>query len=702
MTSLQAALLLGIISLSFAAEPKIKWCTVSPQETRKCQDLKTQMTTKGFSNFQCVQKDNPEACLNAIKNREADAITVDAGDIYKGGLLPEPRLKPIAAENVTGESCYYAVAVVKKGTNINFNTLRGKKSCHTGLGKSAGWNIPIGTILRNFGENWNTEDPVEKFVARFFSSSCVPGAPKSFPNLCKLCNGTGTNFCQRSHNEPFYDYSGAFLCLKKGFGDVAFVKHTTVPAAEKANYELLCLDGTRKAVDKYKECNWAKVPAHAVVVRSGTVEDEKNNEIWRFLSTAQKRFGPQSRGEFKLFSSSKYGRKDLLFKDATEELIHLPKATDYLLYLGTKYVNALKTITKESSSLSTKIRWCTTGDLEKNKCDMWTAVNCVSGNDAEDCIKQIMSGVADAISLDGGQVYVGGKCGLVPVMAEYYDKKNRGPCTSASSTKIPSYYALAVVKDSSLNWMTLKGKKSCHTAVGRTAGWNVPMGFLINRNIIKACDVYNSTYFGSSCAPGADKTTYPNLCSLCVGTGKALDAESKCVANNNERYFSYSGAFRCLTEVGDIAFIKHTTVPENTDGNGQLDWNQNLQSRNYHLLCKDGAIAPVTDYLTCNLAEVPAHAVMTRPGMENKVVSLLKAEQVKYINDGPSKNNFNLFSSDLFSGKDLLFKDSTQCLIEVPKKDYKSFLGSDYIASLKGLHACKSPELLEACSFVSC
>lgn len=31
-------------------------------------------------------------------------------------------------------------------------------------------------------------------------------------------------------------------------------------------------------------------------------------------------------------------------------------------------------------------------------------------------------GDADAASFDGGEVYIGGKCGLVPVMAEYYDK----------------------------------------------------------------------------------------------------------------------------------------------------------------------------------------------------------------------------------------------------------------------------------------
>lgn len=43
-------------------------------------------------------------------------------------------------------SSYYAVAVVKKGMGITWDKLKGKKSCHTGIGRTAGWNIPMGLI----------------------------------------------------------------------------------------------------------------------------------------------------------------------------------------------------------------------------------------------------------------------------------------------------------------------------------------------------------------------------------------------------------------------------------------------------------------------------------------------------------------------------------------------------------------------------
>ena len=62
------------------------------------------------------------------------------------------------------ESCYYAVAVVKTGTGFKFNELQGKKSCHTGLGKSAGWNIPIGTLVSMGHLNWGgiEDKPLEE------------------------------------------------------------------------------------------------------------------------------------------------------------------------------------------------------------------------------------------------------------------------------------------------------------------------------------------------------------------------------------------------------------------------------------------------------------------------------------------------------------------------------------------------------------
>ena len=58
------------------------------------------------------------------------------------------------------------------------------------------------------------------------------------------------------------------------------------------------------------------------------------------------------------------------------------------------------------------------------------------------------------------------------------------------------------------------------------------------------------------------------MCALC---------KDECKKDGN--YSGYSGAFRCMDEgVGEVAFVKHTTVKENKPG----------METNYQYLCKDG------------------------------------------------------------------------------------------------------------------
>ncbi|XP_046732418.1 serotransferrin-1-like isoform X2 [Silurus meridionalis] len=679
--------LLGSLASVEAApmDPKIRWCLKSEQEAQKCRHL----TSKSDS-LSCVKREGSMECIKAIKKGEADAVTLDGGDIYTAGLSPY-NLHPIIAEHygTDEETCYYAVAVAKKGTGFGFNELRGKKTCHTGLGQTAGWNVPIGTLVLTGHIKWaGIEDkPVEEAVKEFFPASCVPGAISSL-RLCELCKGD----CSRSHKEPYYGHDGAFQCLKDGAGDVAFVNHFTVLAGDQSHYELLCKDGSRKSVDEFKSCNLAQVPADAVVSRK---DKELAKRIFNVLDKLK------DKG---LFSSDGFSAKNLMFKDSTKGLLKLPESTDSFLYLGENYVATSHALTKgfSTSSKSTEITWCTVGHAEKNKCDMWTfmsvdderniRIECQDGNTVDDCISRIMRKEADAMAVDGGQVYSAGKCGLVVAMVEEYREDSM--CSVESDTS--SYYAVAVVrKNSSVTWGTLIGRKSCHTGLGRTAGWNIPMGLL--HEDTKECDF--SKYFSESCVPGADPES--NLCKLCKGAEGIRGIVEKCKASTAERYYGYAGAFRCLAEgVGEVAFIKHSTVAENTDGSGPA-WAKTYKSTDFKLICPGGS-AEITNYEKCHLAKVPAHAVVTHPEKRDDVVSFLKQQQAMFGHSS-SGDVFNMFKSE--GSQNLLFKDSTKCLQEVlPGKTYKDVLGKEYISTMDSLRECASSttELEKACTIHSC
>ncbi|XP_053317362.1 serotransferrin isoform X2 [Spea bombifrons] len=556
--TLRVALCLGMLALCLAL-PKgkdIRWCVKSENERKKCENLVKTCKIPELS-LQCVQKSSVEECFENIKNGDADAICVDGGDVHKGSLKPYD-LKPIVAENYGSEeqdTCYYAVAVVKRTSSFMFKDLKDKRSCHTGVGKSAGWNIPIGTLLERGLLEWEGPDieSIEKAVSRYFKSSCAPGAKE--PKLCDQCVGKDKNKCARNSNEPFYNYDGAFKCLQQDKGDVAFVKQSTVPVKFANDYELLCPDNTRKPIKDYKSCNLARVPAHAVMARDN---DPKTPDIIEYLKQAQDK-------KCKLFASN-FG-KDLMFKDSAVSLVPLPPM-DSFMYLGASYYNALQALRHDTPPVvPNQIRWCTQSEAEKDKCDTWTtvsggAIECAQGFSAENCIEKILRGEADAVTVDGGYMYTAGECGLVPVMSEYYDKANMRPCQISKPQKRGTYFAVAVVKKSNKNisWLNLKGKKTCHTAVGRTAGWNVPVGLIVNKT--GNCDM--STFFSQSCAPGSDVDS--KLCQLCIGNPKNSLEKSKCLPNDKEAYYGYAGAFRCLVEKGDVGFVKHFTVFENTDG----------------------------------------------------------------------------------------------------------------------------------------
>ncbi len=648
-----------VLAVSLATDQKVKWCVTSQSELNTCQKLSNKQL-----DLECHLQQSVIDCIKKIKEGLQDAVIVDGENVFLGGLQ-NYNLHPIFAEKYKkGQEPCYAVAVVKKDTGFTIKDLSGKKSCHCCHKRSGSWNIPIGRLISEKIIPWEGPDDksLDKAVSEFFSVSCVPGISKAnYPNLCKACKGD----CSCTPNENYHGGEGAIRCLRDDAGQVAFVCHNAIPVDERPRYELLCLDGSRKSVDDYKNCNLGKEPGRAVISRK---DPDLSERIYKLLS------------QLDLFSTE--GGKDLMFSDSASRLIKLPEITDSFLYLKKDYheiMLALKGKSKPANAYP--VQWCNVGHLEKAKCDSLQIPNieCLEANSVDECITKVMRGELDAFAADGGQVWAADKCGLVAAMGEQYEQDK---CNNDNTAAV-SYYVVAVVKKgSSVTWNNLKGKNSCHTGLNRNAGWKVPQGVLCKNK--DNCNLYN--FFSKGCAPGAQPNS--NMCELCKGKDKEVGGKgSKCKASAEEMFYGYDGAFRCLVEGGgDVAFIKHSIVPSYTDGDGP-DWAKNLKSENFELVCPQSPdkTEKITDFVKCNLALVPAHAVITRKEFHKDVVRVLKGAQ-----------NAEWFVST--GGRNLMFSDSTKCLQEIPLNE--TFLTKNYMDIIESNYKNDKnlPELVQACT----
>ncbi|NWV26148.1 TRFM protein, partial [Origma solitaria] len=345
----------------------VRWCCISDAELRKCEEWALSIKSDPLV---CVQATSMTKCIEMIKSSEADAVTLDATHVYIAGRCG---LVPVAAECYGEFSCdlikkrgnqktlppVYAVAVAKKSTKqIHIHNLRGRRSCHSHLYSPGGWLL---LSRHTVGAQNDTENcDIGSAYQNYFWKGCMPGADG---NLCKVCIGDsdveGTRVssrCAASHNERYYGNMGALRCLVgnpsgRSFGDVAFLEHYNLlqniedldssgwaKGYTPLDFELLCPDGTRAAVTEWAGCNLGPIPPSTVMTRPVTV-----TKISDFLLKSQESLGSKLDSEFQLFQSWKYGESDLLFKDATQHLVHASHLS-YQEILGVSFVQLAESV----------------------------------------------------------------------------------------------------------------------------------------------------------------------------------------------------------------------------------------------------------------------------------------------------------------------------------------------------------------------
>lgn len=343
--------------------PAAVLCVTSDKEFNKCQAMSKAFHAASLKpELICKLAQSSLACMQLIKNRDADLVVLDAADIYIAGS--KFGLIPIVAEqfDMYGTN-YYALAVAKRSDqSTDLFNLKGKLTCHSGYLKGAGWVMPMHLLSTNDRIRKSDGCSLAQSAAEHFDKACAPGAMSSsssgswmIRNLCELCHGTGRGFCARDASEPFYGDTGAFRCLVEGGGQVAFCKHTTLFENTggsnretwarnliRNDFELLCQDGTRAPVDQYKRCNLGSVPANAIVTR-GSSRFELIDAYVNLFMYGQQYYGSKYSEEytFKMFSSS--DGHDLIFQDATQQLIRVAIANQtYNSYLGREFLRAME------------------------------------------------------------------------------------------------------------------------------------------------------------------------------------------------------------------------------------------------------------------------------------------------------------------------------------------------------------------------
>lgn len=716
---------MGNLQRPSTQRPILKYCTTSTNEQEKCKDwAKAVAQIYSFEyDVECRQADGKDQCMQMIEEQNADVVSLDPGEVYIAGRYHS--LVPIVYEQYApnNQTGYFAVAVLKANANTNIHQLkdlRSRKGCFSGVGQIAGWVLPIIRLLEeNLIDIIDCNNIIQN-AANFFGPSCAPNAliEKNNPigtnpqSVCTLC---ASGSC--SGNDLYANSEGALLCLANG-GDVAFVRHSTVDQLvrtgrfKRQEFSLLCPNGGRASVDNYVQCNWGFVPPNAVVISSVVLPDVRL-KIQRFLlqsSQAFSSFQPNSiRNQllpsvpnvqpFSLYSSLKYGSLNLILSDETTSLAPVDQYRQSFrgyFSLFQPQLDMEKMTSQLRKCFVPSAKLCVISAPELEKCSnmksafrtnmLQPELTCVLGENTVDCMRKIQQGQADLAVLDAADIYTASqKYNIEPILAEENNLND-------------SYYVVAIAKkaDPHTDLLYLKGKNSCHSGYKTAAGWVVPMAFLLSNSRMRSygCNSIQaaSEFFSKSCVPGVLSSQYHpgssvweynNLCELCHGNSFRY-----CRRESSEPFFGDTGALRCLVEGGgDVAFAKHTTILDNTNGRNADFWSRNKIDDDFELLCRDGSRSEIKDFAKCNLGQVASNALVTsryKPYLHRQAYSTLFIYAQQFYGSKYSKPfTFKMFVSGS-KYKDLIFQDSTIKLKHIPeaRRDHRTYLGHEFLKAM--------------------
>ncbi|XP_018016506.1 uncharacterized protein LOC108673222 [Hyalella azteca] len=159
----------------------VRWCTVSNAEYAKCTALAAAIAddyiafATTHTTLQCIEKNHHDECMQTIDNNKADIVSLDANEIFLGGRYHSlvPIMKNVYQD---GESDFYSVAVVKRGTLSGYSglySLRNVTACFPSVASMGGWVIPISRLMEAGAMKVADCNNYVKSASAFFAGGCA-------------------------------------------------------------------------------------------------------------------------------------------------------------------------------------------------------------------------------------------------------------------------------------------------------------------------------------------------------------------------------------------------------------------------------------------------------------------------------------------------------------------------------------------------
>ncbi|XP_011872938.1 PREDICTED: transferrin-like isoform X2 [Vollenhovia emeryi] len=606
--------LVWVLLFVAAARAQYKFCApIDVVNDNTCLALQ-----KGDSEVSCLRVADSAECSIRLAEGEAHFGVFTAEELLLAYQFYPLKIQPILQlrhnDKQLEEYEFQTVAVIRADLTQaslppgeRLKRLRNSGFCHPGFSKSQWWNDYILKFFENSVNPVRCQDDVTvienevRNLRNFFGTACRPGdwaadstvdqeLKKKYPELCALCD----NKAECKYNtKQHHGHIGALQCLERGNGKVAYVALNYVQEYFKRNesYQFLCPSGTVLPLSTDNPCAWLKQPWSVIASRKDIADTLKptllhglkhpNTPEWKALSSV------------------------IQVDSQVYDIVEKPSISSYLSKGRDIDIGNIQTCGK-------RIRWCTIGDLETNKCK-WVAkaaktlgvapsISCLKSTSTFQCLRNIEENHTDIMVIDSNYGYLARTVyGLSTILYSETEIEKNSITLAVVREPRDENYPIKSFQD-------IRGKKACFPEYGGLSWLSFIYAARINNLISsKSCDYPSlvSKLLSGACTPGIEDSDHSRtavspdiaskLCSICKHQNDTN--VQTCAVNETNRYYSDTGALRCILEgTGDISFIEKANVINDVT----FDINM------YRVLCKNGSLAQNTGF---NVDEICALSV---------------------------------------------------------------------------------------------